>query len=147
MAKVFNFRLDPLLKIRTHKKKVAEEAFAHAVNKRLNKENEITGKEDYFTSLLKSKSGKVPIIELQHEYYHKNFVKEEIKQLKLEKVDLIEIEDKKRIALTEAMKDEKILDKLKEKQKIVYIDEIEKEEQKILDDIAIELDKNKEKVF
>ena len=53
------------------------------------------------------------------------------------KKEIKEIEDLKRVKLNEAMKEEKILVKLKDKKKIEYDYDVRKEEKKILDEIAL----------
>lgn len=137
MAKKFTFRLEPLLNLRSHKVKEAKEELVKVVNKRTSKESEISEQNEYFNGLMKSKKGKIPVAELQADYHHKSFVKDEIGKLENQKEQLLEIEEVKRLRLTEAMKDEKILQKLKEKQKQYHAEEVEKESVKQMDEIAI----------
>lgn len=136
MAKKFNFRLEPILKIRTHYAELAKEALAEAVNERVAKENEIIFQQNYRNSLLQKVAKSKKVSELQTESNHKIFINEEIIRLTEEKKNLEEIETFRRGKLTEAMKQEKILMKLKERKQIIYNDEINKEETKIIDEIA-----------
>jgi flagellar export protein FliJ len=137
MAKKFSFRLEPLLNLRAHKVKEAKEELVKVVHQRTTKEQEISNQNEYFNTLHKSKSGRVNVTELQAKFHHKNFVKEEIVKLDGQREQLLEIEDLRRRKLTEAMKEQKILDKLKEKQKIAHSAETEKDAVKIMDEIAI----------
>ena len=137
MAKKFSFRLEPLLSLRSHKVKEAKEELAKVINKRTLKEDEISEQNEYFNGLLKSRKGKISITELQADYHHKSFVKDEIGKLEYQKEQLLEIEQVHRLKLTDAMKDEKILEKLKEKQKQYHAEALEKEETKQMDEIAI----------
>jgi flagellar export protein FliJ len=136
MAKRFNFRLQPVLKLRTHKVDEAKNALKIAANLRYSKELEIDNKENYFNKLLKSHLGSVKASEIQTVHFHKTQVRDEIKIMEKEKVKLLEIESVRRSKLSEAMKDEKILLKLKDKQITAHKDEIEKEEVITLDEIA-----------
>ena len=136
MAKRFQFRLEPFLKLRTHKVDEAKNALKIAANMRHSKEHEIDVQECYFRELLTSSSGSCKAVELQVSHFHKAHVSDEIKRLEKEKVKLLEVESQKRTHLTDKMKEEKVLQKLKEKQIAVNKDEIEKEEVKVLDEIA-----------
>jgi flagellar export protein FliJ len=136
MAKRFNFRLEPILRLRTHIVNQAKEELTHVVNQRTAKEMQIEEREKYFENIIKSGIKSTSASELQALYSHQDFVRSEIEKLEDEKSQLLEIEDYKRGKLTEAMKKEKILEKLKEKKKIIYNEEISKEETKTLDEIA-----------
>ena len=143
MAKRFQFRLDPLLSIKSFKVKEAKENLIQIVGLRVRKEEEIEQHLNYYSSLFKSKNGTISAHELQTLFFHKIFVDDNIKKLGKEKQQLLEIEELKRKTLTEAMKDEKILEKLKEKKIITYNQELNKEETKTLDEIAIKQHINK----
>lgn len=136
MAKKFNFRLEPVLKIRTHYVELAKEALAEAVNDRVAKDNEIITQQNYRDSLLNKIIKSKKAGDLQTESNHKIYINDEIKKLSEEKKNLEEIEDFRRGKLTEVMKQEKILLKLKEKKQIIYNDEINREETKTIDEIA-----------
>jgi len=83
------------------------------------------------------KAGQYSAADLQAQISHENAVKEEIIKLEKEKEQLLEIESLKRDKLTVAMKEEKILEKLKEKKLIIHNEDASKEEMKVLDDLAI----------
>ena len=63
-------------------------------------------------------------------------LKEEIKKLEEEIDQLKEIEELRRVRLTEAMKDEKVLEKLKEKRKYDHDEDSKHEEVLTLDEIS-----------
>ena len=136
MAKKFNFRLEPILKLRQFRVKEAEEALLQVVSLRIAKENQIEDKNQYLNNLLKSKISSSSASELQAKWNHKNFIEDEINFLQNEKKQLLEIEFVKRNMLTEVKKEEKILDKLKEKKKEFHSNELKQEETKILDEIG-----------
>lgn len=137
MPKIFSFRLETVLKLREHKTKQAMEELTEVVGLRYNKEKEIEEQVAYRDELLKSQTQNGIVGDFQAKWHHKLFIEENIEKLEIEKLSLLEIEEVKRKNLNEAMKDEKILGKLKEKQKIVYDNEINKEIQAFLDEIAI----------
>jgi len=126
-----------LLKIKTFRAQQARQDLMTIVNLRLAKEKNIEERSEYLDSLMKAKKGKTPAANLQADYYHKDFVKNEIKKLENDRVQLLEIENVKRQKLTEAMKEEKILEKLKDKQKQVYMADLNKDETEELNEIAL----------
>lgn len=136
MAKKFNFKLDPVLKLRNYRVKEAKEDLGKTVSKRVNTETEITEKRDYLDSFIKSKKGRQSASDLQNQWNHKEFIEEQIKDLSKQREELLKIEDKKRIVLENAMKNEKVIVKLKEKRKSDYQESIQKEETKELDEIG-----------
>jgi flagellar FliJ protein len=136
MAKKFNFRLDKVLNLKTQKVQELKEALNLIVMSRIAKENEIDKNQKYLNNLLKSKKGVLPASSLQTSWSHKTYIQDTIKKLKVERDQLIEIENLRRQKLVEAMKEEKILLKLKDKKQIQHKEELSKEEVKILDEIA-----------
>jgi flagellar FliJ protein len=136
MAKKFIFRLDPLLKLRNFKVKEAKEDLGKAVKIRLEKEKELNEMNNYFHSLLKTRKGLSSAAELQTQWHHKNYIEGELVTLETEGKKLLEIESVKRQLLTKAMKEEKVLEKLKERKELIYKEEIGKEETKELDEIG-----------
>ncbi len=136
MAKKFSFRLEKVLNLRTQKVDELKEELNRILVLRYQKDREIEERELYLMRLLHAKKGLIKASEGQTHYNHINYVKEEIEVLKKEKEKIIEIENISRQKLIEAMKEEKILEKLKEKKKFIHIEEIRKEEVKVLDEVA-----------
>lgn len=136
MAKKFSFRLEPVLNLRTHKVNEAKEVFLQIQAKRIKKDNEIQSAIDDLNSLYTGKSGTIPVTELQANYYRQDFLKHEIVKMNAERDRLLEIENHRRNLLAEAMKEEKILLKLKEKKREYYLEELKQEDNKFMDEIA-----------
>ncbi|MCX6152998.1 MAG: flagellar FliJ family protein [Candidatus Kapabacteria bacterium] len=139
MAKKFIFNLDTIHKLRTHKADLAKEALNQVAFLRHNKENEIENQQEYHKSLNTNSPKSTKVADLQAYQHHKSYVVEEIKRLEYEKHQLMEIEEFKRKELTDAQKQEKIIDKLKEKKFAEYKNIIDKEESMILDEIGINI--------
>lgn len=138
MPKKFSFRLEPILNLRKFRTKQAQDELSKVLILRLKKENEILEAKSYLEKQLKkTKKAKIKAEELQNIFAHIDFSERELKKLKSELANLIEIENVKRQALSEKMKEEKILEKLKENKKIIYNEEIYHEERKFLDEIAL----------
>lgn len=137
MAKQFKYRLEPLLKIRAEKVRREREELARIVKKRMDAEENIARFQTYFEGLLVAGAPQVKASELAAAQNHKLFVKEEIKRLEFEKANIVEIENVGRKRLTEAMKNEKILTKLKDKRKDAHYSEINREENATMEEIAI----------
>lgn len=136
MAKKFSFRLDPVLKLRSHKVNQEKEALGFVVGRRTMKEIQINRQEEYKSGLLRKKQHSTKAIDLQARSYHIHFVNEEIKKLEHEKEELIEIEGLRRQKLSAAMRDEKVLVRLREKKQIAHQEETGREETIHLDEIA-----------
>jgi flagellar export protein FliJ len=136
MAKKFNFRLESVLNLKSSRVQKAKDDLNQILNLKYNKEKQIEEMQVYFQELLTMKKGHCSIDEFQANYHHKNYIKGELANLEKQKRELVEIENLRRIALVEAMKEENILIKLKEKKKIIYNQELEKEDTKTLDEIA-----------
>lgn len=137
MAKRFTFRLDPLLKLRSHKSSEAKEALNHVLRAKIEKEMIISEKTNYYQDFVRIGVKPKTAADFQAYYHHKNFVREEIDKLENDKIQIIEIENYRRAKLSEAMQAEKIIDKLKEKKIIAHREESDREERQFLDEIAI----------
>jgi flagellar export protein FliJ len=137
MAKKFSFRLEPLLKLRANAVEQAKNGLGIAHTNRMQKQEELRAKEDYLAAILQSGSnGKIPAMELEAGWHHRQVTQTEIRKLEQACQQLLEIEDLKRRELAEAMKEEKILEKLKERKSIEYKEILAKEEQAFLDEIG-----------
>lgn len=137
MAKKFNFKLDTVLRLRSDKTEEAKTELQLIIRKRIEKEQLI---EEQFAKLAnhnQTRSEHKKLEEIQAFYYHKEFINDEIKKLKMELDNLLDIENLKRNKYNEALKEEKILLKLKEKKKSEFMAEIEHKEQLEIDEIAI----------
>jgi flagellar FliJ protein len=138
MPKKFNFKLESVLKFRTDKVSQAKDSLNQAVKIRLEKEADIRN-----TEMMKSQLGTVTINkikagDLQIKNNHIAFLETEILKLEEEKKQILEIENLRRIKLTNAMKDEKVIEKLKEKQYSNYMEEQRCNENKFLDEVALQ---------
>lgn len=136
MAKRFSFRLEPVLRLRAHKVNRAKEDLVAIVNRRVTKEQQIEERESYYDSLLTTERKTTRAGDLQAIINHEDFVKGEIEKLENEKSQLLEIEVLRRSKLTDAMKEEKVLEKLKEKKKNAHSEELAKEDTQFMDEIA-----------
>ncbi len=137
MPKKFVFRLESLLNLKAHKVKEIEEAIQKVLYFRHRTEEEIRKQEEYLRSISNGNSGRFKILDLQAQVNHKEYIAAEIEKLQIQLERIIEIESIYRARLTEAMKEEKILEKLKDKKLETYNEELKKEETKHLDEISI----------
>lgn len=137
MAKKFEFRLETILKLRTHKAQAAKEDLQKAVGLRTRKEQEIEDTTNYLLGLRNAGFGLVKSDELRAMDDHKRHVERTIEEMKKELSRLLEIEAAKRIVLNNAMREQKIMEKLKEKKFETYKFELNREESQELDAIGI----------
>jgi flagellar FliJ protein len=144
MAKKFNFKLESVLKFRADKVNQAMDALNQVVKIRLEKEKMILDTIQLKLDIANQIKSKVKASELQAKNNHLIFLDDEIKKLEHEKKQIVEIENLRRIKLTNAMKDEKVIEKLKEKQLDNYKEDLKKEESIFLDELGIKgIEKNK----
>ncbi|MGB9702544.1 MAG: flagellar export protein FliJ [Candidatus Kapaibacteriota bacterium] len=139
MAKKFSFRLEPVLKIREQNKKIAQAELMIAINERIETELYIQKQKDYIAKLNTIQKENLKIDELRNLYYHKLYLKAEIQKFEDRKEILTEKEKVKQRHYNSALQEEKIMLKLKEKQKIIHKEIAEKEEQKNLDEIGLRI--------
>lgn len=137
MAKKFVFRLESLLNLKAHKVKEIEEAIQKILYFRYRTEEEIQRQEEYLRTISNGDNGYFKALDLQAKINHKEYVTVEIEKLRTQLQRIVEIEDIYRQRLAEAMKEEKILEKLKDKKLEIYNEEVKKEETKQLDEITI----------
>lgn len=138
MAKKFSYRLESLLNFKSFKVKELEETIQKILYYKIQTEHEISKNIEYLESLNNHKNGHFRALEIQALNYHKEYIKDEIANLRKELERIIELENIFRQRLTEAMKEEKVLQKLKEKQYENYMYEVNREETKLLDEITIQ---------
>jgi len=138
MAKKFSYRLETFLNLKTFKVKEIEENIQKVLYYRTQTEEEIRKNQEYLSMLNNNRNGHFKAIEIQALNYHKEAVKDEIENLRSQLSRIIEIENILRQRLVEAMKEEKVLQKLKERQFEAYMYEVNREETKLLDEITVQ---------
>jgi flagellar FliJ protein len=138
MAKKFSYRLETFLNLKTFKVKEIEENIQKVLYYRTQTEEEIRKNQEYLAMLNNNRNGHFKAIEIQALNYHKEAVKDEIENLRSQLSRIIEIENILRQRLVEAMKEEKVLQKLKERQFEAYMYEVNREETKLLDEITVQ---------
>lgn len=136
MAKKFRFRLETVLKIKTEKVEEAKKQLQMAINLRYAKEREIAELVEQKQKECNRAYSKVKASEMQTAKDHINYLENLIIAEEKEKEKLIKIEDRRRIELNEAMKEEKIILKLKEKKLEEYNKDLALEETNFLNEIA-----------
>ncbi len=137
MAKKFSFRLEPLLSIRSHKAQIAREELSRIVNMRRERELRIEAHLKYINSLLLRRESSSKAAEYQTKIHHIEFIESEINNLRKEIQQISEIEEIKREILNNALKQEKILQKLKERRLAEYKEEADREEINLMNEIAL----------
>lgn len=137
MAKKFRFRLEQVLDLRKNEADGARLRFGEAEAARMRKEEEILELRQYYEEIVaKSRQERASVQLLESQWYHARAVQSQIATLERERIQLMEIEEIKRRELAEAMKKQKVLEKLKENKREQYNRQVDLEEQKFMDDIA-----------
>lgn len=145
MAKKFNFRFESILKIRAEKVTQAQESLNQAVKVRLDKEQAIQEFIDSKNNLEISKPITTKAQDLQNKIFHKQHIESEINRLEKEKQQIVEIENLRRNKLGVAMKEEKVMEKLKDKKLSEHIDEVKREEGIFFDEIGLNISQKNSK--
>ena len=136
MAKKFRFRLEALLKIRADAVKEAKNSLNIALRYRYEKERQIENLKNVKQEQLEKRLNVSKAQDMQILKDHINSIDNQIANEELEKQKLIEIENARRMRLNEAMKEEKVILKLKEKKLQEHEQELKREETNFLDEIA-----------
>jgi flagellar FliJ protein len=136
MAKKFIYRFDSILRLREYNTQLARESLNFAVKIKNDKLDLIEDHNNTINNNSKIGEVRLTAFELQTTHHNINFIREEIKKIGDEIKELDEIIGVRRSKLTEAMKDEKIMEKLKEKKLNDYLYELNKEETAVFDEIA-----------
>jgi flagellar export protein FliJ len=135
MSKRFTFRLDSLHRLRQHKTEQAQLALGEIARMRFEKEQEIEQRKLYLQKYNdQTRSRKIADHQMRTEHIHT--VRAEIKRLHSELDNLLEIEALRRKVLSEMMKEEKVLDSLREKKVAEHKSILLHEEQNLMDEIA-----------
>ena len=135
MSKRFTFRLESLRRLRQHKTNEAKISLGEVSQMCVAKVQEIQALQRYHDEI-KGNTGLMKVMNHQMRSEHALAVKEDLKRLAAELVNLREIEALRRMKLTEAMKEEKILDSLRDKKEIQHKHDLLVEEQGMMDEIA-----------
>ncbi len=139
MSKRFSFRLDGLQKFRHFKTNEAKLALGEIARMRHEKQESINDLQRYLDSRELHRAT-VRAAEWQATIAHVDSVRERIKSLRMELVNLQEIEILRRKELSRTMQDEKVLENLREKKRAEYDHSVLLEEQALMDDIAMRTD-------
>lgn len=137
MAKRFNFKLDPVLKLRSQKLEEAKNDLSQIRAKRIEKEKQIEGFRLNLIEHSKSRENKKKLEDILAYYDYKESLEFEIKKALRERDNLLDIESLKIKKVNDALKEEKIITNLKDKQFDEYKNDIKKEEISILDEISL----------
>lgn len=133
----YKFSMEKILNLRESQEKEKMEKMAFVQNELLIQNKELEGLL-YAQKLAREEQKKVTNIgDLKYKSMYCSKIKKDIK-VQDKKIEKTKIKlDKKRKDLISAQKDRKIMEKLKEKDKLKYIARVRQEEQKELDEIAV----------
>jgi flagellar FliJ protein len=138
MAKKFKFRLETILKLRTEKVEESKASLNIAVQHRNAKETEIETLRQHKTAQINSPQTTAKAADMQVLRDYINALDNDIVKKEKEKTKLVEIENARRDRLNEAMQQEKVVLKLKEKKLNEYNLQVQREENNFMDEIATE---------
>ncbi len=132
--KKFKFKFEPILNIRSHKVTMAKEDLAKVIFEKNKRYDKISDYEEEISSLLVYTIN--DMLYLQARNNRVNHIETLIKKLENEIQNIEEIEKVRRDRLSELLKDEKIMEKLKENDFEKFKFEINKKENEFIDEIA-----------
>lgn len=132
--KKFNFKFESILNVRNHKVNLAKEDLAKVIKEKVKRLDLISDYNTEINDLLESKS--YDVLFLQSRNNRIEHLKVLIANLNKEIINIEEIENVRRKKLAELLKEEKIMEKLKEKDYEKFKDEYKKFENNFIDEIA-----------
>jgi flagellar FliJ protein len=141
MAKAFEFRLEKLLEIRRAKEDAAERELAsarQAVEVRNAVILDLMDREDDAKSDLRElqQGGAVHVERLRMASEFVAAVERQLRREYEELQHLVQVEMQKQEALTQARKDVRVLERHREKELVVYRQDLDRQERKFLDEIG-----------
>ena len=136
MAKVFKFELQDILDFRNFEKEQAEAELAKALAVETEIQNNLNNIAAQFIALKKTAGTLTDFEEIAAASKHKSFLEYQKEELlnQLAQAQLVSAE--KRAVLAEIMKKTTALEKLREKEEAVYKEQVDKEENEFIDDLA-----------
>lgn len=132
--KKFNFKFESILNIRTHKVNLAKEDLAKVIKEKIKRYDIISEYNEEISSLLQYNLNDVSYLQARN--YRIRHIEDQIKKLNTEIKNIEEIENVRREKLAELLKEEKIMEKLKEKDFNQYKYDINKKDNEFIDEIA-----------
>lgn len=141
-AKRFVFRLETVLQVRMKKEEEEQKKLADLIAWQREEERilaEMVSREQITRASLKEKQTTGQCIEIDELKRIANFLKKLVKDIEAQELKLKEIAkrvEEQRLALLQAVKERKILDTLKEQQYNEWLQEVEAEESRVLDELA-----------
>lgn len=133
--KKFKFNLEPVLKVRKHKVDNAKNELAKVLAEKQKRQNLIDENLNEIKQL-QNKGAISDITFLQNRFNRIQLLEMNNQKIQHEIDNIIEIENLRRRELTNLMRDEKVIEKLKDKKKADYNYKINKEENEFIDEIA-----------
>jgi flagellar FliJ protein len=136
MAKIFKFELQDVLDFRNFEKEQAEAELAKALSVETEIQNNLNNIAAQFVSLKKTAETFTDFEEIAAANKHKNFLEYQKEELlkQLAQAQLVSAE--KRAVLAEIMKKTTALEKLREKEEAAYKEQVDKEDNDFIDDLA-----------
>lgn len=132
--KKFNFKFESILNVRSHKVNLAKEDLAKVIKEKVKRLDIINSYFNEIEDLLKRQSYDVLFLQARNERIE--HLKRLIVNLEREIKNIEEIENVRRKKLADLLKDEKIMEKLKEKDFEQFKNEYKKLENNFIDEIA-----------
>lgn len=142
MAKKFNFRLESVLKLREQKVEEARDSLNQAVRIRLQKEEMLKSNQSIISGLRSDNSFTAKADSFQAKENYISYLEKENDKFGKEIEKVQEIENIRRSKLSQAMKEEKVLTKLKDKKSEDHRIELLREENELMDEISIRKQNN-----
>ncbi len=137
MAHTFRFRLDSVLNLRSQESQQAQAALGEASSALVARQEDLALRRQYRQQLLEHQAGAaLSVRDIEAHWYHVRSVNKEIETMERECLNLREIEDNRREELSEALKKQRSLEKLRERKHDLFRENLRKEEQKQMDEIA-----------
>lgn len=136
MAKIFKFELQDVLDFRNFEKEQAEAELSKALAVETEIQTNLNNIAAQFIALKKTADTLTNLEEMAAASTHKNFLECQKEELlnQLAQAQLVSAE--KRAVLAEIMKKTTALEKLREKEEAAYKEQVDKEENEFIDDLA-----------
>ncbi|HKI45649.1 MAG TPA: flagellar export protein FliJ [Balneolales bacterium] len=139
--KKFSFKLEPVLKIRIHEEELQKQAFAREMQQLIGLKGEYDKVQNELEQYSKEyENGNRALLQSPNEYQrHYTFIQsrqQELARLNREIEQAKERTEQERKKLITANQKTRVLENLKERKRVEYLEEADREDQKVMNEIA-----------
>jgi len=134
----FEFSLEPVLKVREHEEKIEKQKLAEKLNKKRDLKTLKQNLKDKLEHHVNESDGEqfVNVHDLQRKQQYINDLHNKVKQVNQSIKSVKEAVDQQRDKLADVHKKRHIMEKVKEEEREIFLEQMSKQQRKVMDEVA-----------